>query len=576
MNTLEIIVQRKTESGWPVVVEESSPDSLSPLRHETSLTLTPDDLTALLLRLRDSQIDPAGYGAELGRFLLQGDVRAAFDRARASSPNGMRVLLTIEADDLRPWHWERLCVPDNGHWDLIGLEQRLPFSLYLPSVTDRRFPPISRRDLRALLVVASPEGLDQYRLASFDAVDTVAAVRDALGTIPCDVLGSVEHAVGPPTLDALIERLTATPYSLLHVVAHGRFLARDGDTHLYLADAAGQVERVSGTRLLARLGRLNRLPHLTFLASCESARPEAEAGLGGLAQRLVRELGMPAVVAMTDQVSLTTAQSLASAFYARLTEHGEVDRALVEATAGVAERGDITVPALYSRLGGRPLFSVAPLRLDELTDGDLSYGLDRLAGLMPERAPVLQTSFATYAATVRGTLGTVTDQLSKERRAERSHVLEALDVLCDEVLELSFAALAQGQAVPPYDARCPFRGLYPFRPEDREFFFGRENLIAALRRKVAEHRFLPVLGPSGSGKSSLVLAGLIPTLQRAEPNLSWAVCTPGSDPLARLEAALAEVEDMPDLLVVDQFEELFTQSPISQRHAFVDRVLALA
>ena len=49
------------------------------------------------------------------------------------------------------------------------------------------------------------------------------------------------------------------------------------------------------------------LPHFAFLATCESASPQAEGALGGLAQRLVRDLGMPAVLAMTERVSLDQA-----------------------------------------------------------------------------------------------------------------------------------------------------------------------------------------------------------------------------------------------------------------------------
>ena len=67
---------------------------------------------------------------------------------------------------------------------------------------------------------------------------------------------------------------------------------------------------------------------------------------------------------------------------------------------------------------------------------------------------------------------------------------------------------------------CPYRGLEAFRPGDAKFFFGRENLtgwlVSTLRREVrAEQgvRFLGVLGPSGSGKSSVVLASLVPGLK---------------------------------------------------------------
>lgn len=582
MNTVELTVQRATADGWPVVIEETLSETISPLRHEAILRMQAGELSGFLERLRTSQSDPVLYGTELGKFLLQGEIGRLLDQARARGSDGTRVLLTIEADDLKQLYWQRLCVPIDGRWRPVALQQRLPFSLYLPSLADRRFPPFSRRDMRALLLVASPEGLDEYGMAAFNATDAVSAVGSAFGPIPFDVLGVDDEAVGPPTLDALAARLTARPYSVLHVVAHGHFAPLDNnsmirDTHLYLSDANGRVDKVSGTRLITRLSSLRRLPHLGFLAACESAKPEAEARLGGLAQRLVRELGMPAVVAMTDQVSITTSHALAHEFYAGLAEHGEVDRALVEATAGLAERGDITVPALYSRLGNRPLFNTAPRPLHELTDDEIVDGLDRLSNLLQERAPSLIEEFSAENATVRGTLGVLPEHLTQTRRGERTQALEALNVLSNEVVELSFAALAQGQQPPSYDSRCPFRGLTPFGPEDHAFFFGRDALITTLRDRLADYPFLPVLGPSGSGKSSVVLAGLIPELKRAEPLLRWIYMTPGNDPVARLEGALDQSEEAPRLLVVDQFEELFTLNPErTRRQAFADRLLELA
>ena len=92
---------------------------------------------------------------------------------------------------------------------------------------------------------------------------------------------------------------------------------------------------------------------------------------------------------------------------------------------------------------------------------------------------------------------------------------------------------------------CPYRGLEAFRPNDAKFFFGRENLtgwlVSALRREVRAAqgvRFLGVLGPSGSGKSSVVLAGLVPRLMAGaiEESEHWpvAILRPGDDPLKSL------------------------------------------
>jgi hypothetical protein len=603
MSTFEITIERKTEEGRPVVVERTCPGSSLRLRTEGVLAFDGGTEPALLM----AAVDPRAYGTVLGQALFHEQVRDAFVGARAETADDdrLRILLTVEDEGLRPLRWERLCAPFDGGWDLLALHQEVPFSLYLPSITDRRFPPIGRRDLRALIVAASPAGLDQYRLAPFDVAAAVAGVRAALGDIPSDVLASdatgteSDGSVGPATLDAIGQRITAGAYTLLHLVGHGsvaRLEADKQETTLYLAKPDGSVDPVSGTRLLERFTRLNPrqgFPRFAFLAACESASPAAEAAgaLGGLAQRLVRELGMPAVVAMTDVVTVTTATALAGQFYQRLRTHGQPDLALVEATAGLAERGDITVPALYCRLGEQSLFSDAVRPLLQLTPAEITDGLTRATSLLAERAPVLLASaeaadrptrpgFSSLAERLRGAVGADHTQLSDAARTEYKQTLEEIDAVCTEALDLGFSALALGQEPPPYDARCPFRGLYPFRAEDREFYFGREALICDLLGKLADHPFLPVLGPSGSGKSSLVLAGLVPAWWAAAgkpPEEAPAPdMRPGHDPVAQLAATLARLADSPSVLVVDQFEEVFTLCRDERkRTTFFDRLLAV-
>jgi hypothetical protein len=453
----------------------------------------------------------------------------------------------------------------------------VPFSLYLPAVTDQRFPPIGRRDLRALILVAGPKDLDAYELPRFDTVRAVTVVRDTLKEIPSDVLAHLDGAVGPPTLDALCDRITRERYTLLHVVGHARYRAESSATTLYLSRPDGTVDPVEGQRLLDRLGALGGaqgLPHFAFLSCCEGASPEAEDALGGLGQRLVRDLGMPAVVAMTAPITVKTAFDLASGFYAGLRAHGELDRALVEATAPLAERADIRVPvsALFSRLGGRPLFSDVTDR--DLTPAETADGLERVERLLQERAPSLLLAFRGHAVSVEGTLNAAPDKWNKALLDERDAALRKINELCGEALELSFRALALGQAPPPYNANCPFRGLNPFRREDRPFFFGREKLVADLAPRLTEDPFfLAVLGPSGSGKSSLVLAGLVPALLERLSGLNPVEITPGTDPVTQLDIALNQD---PGLLVVDQFEELFTLcTDPAKRREFLDRMLGL-
>ncbi|BAY48349.1 WD-40 repeat-containing protein [Scytonema sp. HK-05] len=84
---------------------------------------------------------------------------------------------------------------------------------------------------------------------------------------------------------------------------------------------------------------------------------------------------------------------------------------------------------------------------------------------------------------------------------------------------------------------CPYRGLFHFGPDDAEFFFGREVFVEELFVATQTSHFIPVLGASGSGKSSVVLAGLVPKLQQAGHWL-FTHFRPGSDPFHALALAL--------------------------------------
>ncbi len=158
----------------------------------------------------------------------------------------------------------------------------------------------------------------------------------------------------------------------------------------------------------------------------------------------------------------------------------------------------------------------------------------------------------------------------------------------------------------------PFKGLQYFDTADADLFFGREELTAELAGRLRRENFLAVIGASGSGKSSLVRAGLIPTLAAERQLLGseqWPVhlITPGVHPLKELAASLtadtlstaATTALMDDLrrdartldlaaakllvqrgqgthlfLVVDQFEELFTLcTDEAERQAFIDNLM---
>ncbi|MEW6403750.1 MAG: hypothetical protein AB1649_18300 [Chloroflexota bacterium] len=202
-------------------------------------------------------------------------------------------------------------------------------------------------------------------------------------------------------------------------------------------------------------------------------------------------------------------------------------------------------PEALDRLDARPL--LGDLDRDP-TGNEITSGLDRLELELPVRAPVLLGPFQEQVRRLRPYIHTAIQSLSDYARSEYLDATARLNGLCMEVLDISFNALCIGGQPPIYDPRSPFRGLESFGREDSEFFFGREELTRRLVGKIRSHPFLAVLGASGSGKSSLVMAGLIPAL-----GLDYAVFRPGTIPLGALTSAQGK-----PLIIVDQFEELFT------------------
>ena len=124
----------------------------------------------------------------------------------------------------------------------------------------------------------------------------------------------------------------------------------------------------------------------------------------------------------------------------------------------------------------------------------------------------------------------------------------------EKIARLLDAPLAEAHPLPD----CPYPGMTPFSEEQKSLFFGRDKEIADAVARLHLHPFLCVIGPSGSGKSSLVYAGVIPALRRSRqfgPS-AWdvRVLRPGSTPLTALAAALNlildEVSVLPPLRLI--------------------------
>jgi hypothetical protein len=230
------------------------------------------------------------------------------------------------------------------------------------------------------------------------------------------------------------------------------------------------------------------------------------------------------------------------------------------------------------------------------------------------------------------------EELIYRLRVNRSHLSaggaslnqKAIDLI--RYLEPQVEGLQRLQAcleklLPPHDLDapnslpvCPYRGLLAFQEQDAAFFFGREAFVddwmqedgsvrQGLVRAVETKPLVAVVGTSGSGKSSLVFAGLLPRLRQSG---DWLIESfrPEKQPFFRLAVALmrqlepelnrvdriAKANDLADtiqkygianvvseilqehsgkqlLLVVDQFEELYTQCSVGERDRFIDALL---
>ena len=511
------------------------------------------------------QLDAEAYGMTLFNGLFAGDIRRAYDKATGiaeeRSGGRLRVRLWVDnaAVELHAIPWERIYHLHKGRAVPLGASTLTPFSRYT-SLEIREPQPVAEVPIRMLVIVSNPLDLPSG-LAPVDVEAEVDNLRRALADLRGQNKIQITLLPGRTGLSPeLRAKLEGEGYTIaegttnlfniapllakshvVHFIGHGIFRRRsehgEGQAALYLEKADGAWAAVKDEEIVSMFAALGTLPHLMFLVACESARrdAQAESPFVGLGPKLV-QAGVPAVVAMQDLVPVEMSRLLAGEFYARLAEHGEVDRALNQARLQVfsRERIEWAIPVLFMRIRKGRLFG-------EEADGE-----------------------------------------------------------------------AQADGVSPY------KGLEYFTEDDADKFYGRELLTAKLTGKLRTSRFLPVIiGASGSGKSSVVRAGVLPALKRGDPladgtlppagSTAWPVyvTTPSSHPLEALASTITRGESLTatttlieDLrrderalhiaarkllgrlrgdrlvLVVDQFEEVFTQCKDEpERRAFIDNLM---
>jgi DNA-binding SARP family transcriptional activator/WD40 repeat protein len=191
----------------------------------------------------------------------------------------------------------------------------------------------------------------------------------------------------------------------------------------------------------------------------------------------------------------------------------------------------------------------------DLGAGDTAHAVEQLESLVLDRPD--HEPFWARLMTAYYRLGRQSDALDTFQRA-RAALLDAFGLdPSPELQRLELAILEQTADLDDTQTQpCPYKGLASYQIDDADMFYGRDDVVAELLEAVRLAPFVVVVGSSGAGKSSALRAGLVKELEiRKLSGLRQAsVITPGTSPMR----SIYQVPGSVDVVIVDQFEELFT------------------
>jgi hypothetical protein len=281
----------------------------------------------------------------------------------------LRLRLTVgsSAPELHAIRWELLNNPKNNA--PLATDEMILFSRYLSSTDWRPVKLKSKGELQALVAVANPSDLGNSNLAVIDEAGELERAQTGLENIPCVNLPEGEARA---TLNGILEKLQSQPFDILYLVCHG--YVANGQPILCLENAEGKLDRVPGADLVTRIRELQNRPRLVALVSCQSAGKGTGDALTAIGPRLA-EAGVPAVLAMQDNLSMATAEDFLPEFFAALQKDGQIDRALSVARGFVRKNPDFWVPVLFMRLKSGRLWYTPGF-------GDARKGAEKLPALV--------------------------------------------------------------------------------------------------------------------------------------------------------------------------------------------------
>ncbi len=293
-------------------------------------------------------LDPDAYATDLTSALFKDEMlRTAFAQARASAqaenlPLRLRLWISASAPELHRLRWELLRDPQD--YSPLSTNENIYFSRYFSSMDWRSVQLQQKGNLRALVVVANPSDLGNYKLAPIDLDGELERARAGLAGVSL-----VELPAGgkPASVDEIISGLRAEGSDILYLVCHG--VVANGRAMLYLEGADGKREAVNGDEFALRIKELQKPPRMAVLISCQSAGNGTGDALSALGPRLM-EAGIPAVIAMQANLRMDTASQFLPSFFDELQKDGQIDRALAVARGMVRKQPDFWAPVLFMRL----------------------------------------------------------------------------------------------------------------------------------------------------------------------------------------------------------------------------------
>ena len=324
-------------------------------------------------QLRELILDSQEYAAALTKALFEpAELQAAFAGALASAqsqdlPLRLRLLIGASAPELHNIHWELLCNPKDQ--SRLATDEMILFSRYLSSTDWRPVKLKTKGELKALVAVANPSDLSSHKLSPIDEASELERAQKGLQDIQ---ISALPEGNSRASLNTLVEKLQAQPYDILYLVCHGFMV--NGQPILCLEDAQGKLEAVPGSDFVTRIKELQNRPRLVVLISCQSAGKGTGDALAAIGPRLA-ESGVPAVLAMQDNLSIQTADEFLPVFFRALQKDGQIDRALNLARGAIRERPDNWVPVLFMRLKSGRLWYTPGF-------GDVRKGAEKLPALV--------------------------------------------------------------------------------------------------------------------------------------------------------------------------------------------------